>query len=340
MTLTFNPAASLAIASLVMRRRDVLAFLVAVCGATQGALAQTRVYRLAWLSGGAVVPSATYDEFVAAMRELGWSEGRNYTVENLRYDGNSERLRAIADEVVQRKFDLIICAGTPPAVAAKNATGTIPIVFYFLGDPIGAGLVASFARPGGNVTGLGGLGPGIYAKMLELLMEAAPATTRIAMLANSTFSLHAGFAADAQAAARRMKVTLRPVEVRSPEDVDRAFATIGRDKPDALLILGQPFLIGQGARLARMAIEQRLPTMAPFEGVVRDGILMSFGNRLGDDVRRLPYYVDRLLKGAQPGDLPVEQPTRFYLTINAKTARAIGLALPASLLRRADEVIE
>ena len=286
-----------------------------------------------------MVPSATYDEFVAAMRELGWSEGRNYTVENLRYDGNTERLRAIADEAVQRKFDLIICAGTPPAVAAKKATSTIPIVFYFLGDPIGAGLVQSFARPGGNATGLGGLGPGVYAKMLELLKEAAPSIKRITMLVNSTFSLHAGFAADAQAAAVRMKVTLKPVEVRSPEDLDGALATIARDKPDALLILGQPFLIGHGPRLARIAIEQRLPTMVPFDGVVHDGILMSFGSKLVDDVRRIPYYVDRILKGAHPGDLPVEQPTRFYLTINARTAKAIGLALPASLLQRADEVI-
>ena len=323
-----------------MHRRDALAVLLASLAASRAAWAQGKVYRIAWLSGTAVVPGPMYDVFVAAMRDLGWVEGRNYSVDNLLYEGHSERLAVIAADAVARKFDLIICAGTPPTVAAKKATSTIPIVFYFLGDPIGSGVVASFAHPGGNVTGLGGLGPGIYTKMLELLKEAAPKATRVAMLVNSTFSLHAGFVADAEAAARRMRQTLKPVEVRSPDDMDSAFATVKREKPDALLILGQPFLVGQGPRVAKFAIEQRLPTMVPFEGVVNDGILMSYGSRLIDDIRRIPHYVDRILKGTPPGELPVEQPTRFYLTVNLKTAKAIGLMLPASLLSRADVVIE
>jgi len=323
-----------------MHRRDALAVLLASLAASRAAWAQGKVYRIAWLSGTAVVPGPMYDVFVAAMRDLGWVEGRNYSVDNLLYEGHSERLAVIAADAVARKFDLIICAGTPPTVAAKKATSTIPIVFYFLGDPIGSGVVASFAHPGGNVTGLGGLGPGIYTKMLELLKEAAPKATRVAMLVNSTFSLHAGFFADAEAAARLMRLTLRPVEVRSPDDMDSAFATVKREKPDALLILGQPFLVGQGPRVAKFAIEQRLPTMVPFEGVVNDGILMSYGSRLIDDIRRIPHYVDRILKGTSPGELPVEQPTRFYLTVNLKTAKAIGLMLPASLLSRADVVIE
>jgi len=323
-----------------MHRRNALAVLLASLAASRAAWAQGKVYRIAWLSGTAVVPGPMYDVFVAAMRDLGWVEGRNYSVDNLLYEGHSERLAVIAADAVARKFDLIICAGTPPAVAAKKATSTIPIVFYFLGDPIGSGVVASFAHPGGNVTGLGGLGPGIYTKMLELLKEAAPKATRVAMLVNSTFSLHAGFFADAEAAARLMRLTLRPVEVRSPDDMDSAFATVKREKPDALLILGQPFLVGQGPRVAKFAIEQRLPTMVPFEGVVNDGILMSYGSRLIDDIRRIPHYVDRILKGTPPGELPVEQPTRFYLTVNLKTAKAIGLMLPASLLSRADVVIE
>jgi putative ABC transport system substrate-binding protein len=323
-----------------MHRRDALAVLLASLAASRAAWAQGKVYRIAWLSGTAVVPGPMYDVFVAAMRDLGWVEGRNYSVDNLLYEGHSERLAVIAADAVARKFDLIICAGTPPTVAAKKATSTIPIVFYFLGDPIGSGVVASFAHPGGNVTGLGGLGPGIYTKMLELLKEAAPKATRVAMLVNSTFSLHAGFFADAEAAARLMRLTLRPVEVRSPDDMDSAFATVKREKPDALLILGQPFLVGQGPRVAKFAIEQRLPTMVPFEGVVNDGILMSYGSRLIDDIRRIPHYVDRILKGTPPGELPVEQPTRFYLTVNLKTAKAIGLMLPASLLSRADVVIE
>jgi putative ABC transport system substrate-binding protein len=325
-----------------LRRRDTLMFLAASCMTAAAAQAQQagKVYRLAWLSGTPIMSSAVWPEFVAAMRDLGWIEGKNYTVENLRYEGHSERLPALAAEAVERRFDLIICAGTQPTVAAQRATTTVPIVFYFVGDPVGAGLVATLARPGANVTGLGGLGPGVYAKMLELLTEAAPRARRIAILLNSTFSLHAGFAADAESAARAKKLALIPVEVRSPEDIDGAFARIARNKADALLILGQPFLVGQGTRVATMAIDQRLPTMVPYEGVVPDGILMAYGSKLVDDVRRVPHYVDRILKGASPASLPVEQPSRFYLTINLKTAKAIGLAVPVSLLRRADQVIE
>jgi putative tryptophan/tyrosine transport system substrate-binding protein len=324
-----------------MHRRDTLAFILAFCATPlAGHAQQTRVYRIAWLSGTAIAPGGVWSEFIAGMRELGWSEGQNFTVENLRYEGRSERLPALAAEAVERKFDLIICAGTPPAVAARNATTAIPIVFYFVGDPLGTGLVASLARPGGNITGLGGLGAGVYGKMLEVLVEAAPNATRIAMLTNPTFPLHAGFAADAEAAARKLKLTLKSVELRSPEDLDSAFAEIAREKADALLILGQPFLFGQGPRVAGMAIAQRLPAMIPFEQVVHDGILMSFGSKIVDDARRLPYFVDRILKGASPGSLPVEQPSRFYLTINLKTANAIGVSVPRSLLQRADLVIE
>jgi putative ABC transport system substrate-binding protein len=167
-----------------------------------------------------------------------------------------------------------------------------------------------------------------------------PKATRIAMLTNPTFPLHAVYGDDAESTSRSLKVTIRPVELRSPEEIGRAFATIARDNVDALLILGQPFLFGQGERVAKLAMEQRLPAMIAFVEVVRDGVLMSYGSRLIDDVRRLPYYVDRILKGARPADLPVEQPTRFYLTINLKTAKAIGLTVPPSLLQRADQVIE
>jgi putative ABC transport system substrate-binding protein len=323
------------------RRRQTLGLFLAACAARAGAQpASGTTYRLAWLSGSAVIPGPVYNEFVAAMRELGWHEGRHYVVENLRYEGQPDRLPAIAADVVARKFDLIICAGTPPAIAAQRATSTIPIVFYFVGDPVGAGLVATIGRPGRNATGLGGLGVGIYAKMLELLLEAAPKASRIAIVHNPTFSLHTNFRADIATTAQRAKITLLPVELRSADEIDSAMAAIARDKPHALMILGQPFLVAHGARFARFALEHRLPTMVPFEGVVHDGILMSYGSRFIDDVRRVPYYVDRILNGTSPASLPVEQATRFYLTINAKTAKAIGLALPASLLQRADQVVE
>jgi putative ABC transport system substrate-binding protein len=323
------------------RRRQTLRFLLATCATRAGAQPTPGMsYRLAWLSGSAVIPGPVYNEFVTAMRDLGWHEGRHYVAENLRYEGQPDRLPAIAADVVARKFDLIICAGTPPAIAAQRATSTIPIVFYFVGDPVGAGLVATLGRPGRNATGLGGLGVGIYAKMLELLLEAAPKASRIAILLNSTFSLHTSFKADIEAMAQRARITLLPVELRSADEIDSAMAAIVREKPHALMILGQPFLVAHGARFARFGLEHRLPTMVPFEGVVYDGILMSYGSRLIDDVRRVPYYVDRILNGASPANLPVEQATRFYLTINAKTAKAIGLALPASLRERADQVVE
>ena len=324
-----------------MRRRHTLGLILSF-GATS-LFAQSplsRVYRLAWLSGGAIIPSEVWTEFVTAMKALGWIEDRDFTVENLRYGGSTDRLPALAADAVQRKFDLIICAGTPPAVAARDATATIPIVFYFVGDPVGTGLIASLARPGGNVTGLGGLGQGVYGKMLELLIEAVPAAKRIAMITNSAFPAHATFRADAESAARKLNVTLASVELRAPEEVDGAFAAIARENSQALLILGQPFLVALGPRLARLAIDRRLPTIAPFEGVVADGILMSYGGRLIDDVRRLPYYVDRILKGAGPATLPVEQPSRFYLAINLKTAKAIDMTMPPSLLARADRVID
>jgi putative ABC transport system substrate-binding protein len=323
-------------------RRETLLIAMSLCWAPLRAQGQQagKVYHIAWLTSMPMGASPQWTEFVGGMRELGWIEGQNFTIENLFYEGRGERLPALAAEAVQRNVDLIICAGTPPTTAAQNATTTIPILFYYVGDPVGAGLVASLARPGGNLTGLGGLGPGLHAKMLELLKEVVPKATRIAMLTNPTFPNYAAFSAEVESAAQSLKVTLKSVELRSAEELDSAFAAIGRDRFDALLIVGQPFLFREGARVAKMAIEQRLPAMIPFEEIARGGVLMSYGSRLIDDLRRLPHHVDRILKGAKPADLPVEQPTRFYLTINLKTAKAIGLIVPPSLLHRADQVIE
>jgi putative ABC transport system substrate-binding protein len=292
-----------------MRRRDALAFVIATGAAPLALRAQsTKVRRLAWISGAPVAPSDVWSEFLAGMRKYGWDEGKNFTVENLRYGGDSERLAATAAEAARGKFDLIIAAGTPPALAAKSATSTIPIVFYFVGDPIGSGLVANLARPGGNVTGLGGFGAGVYGKMLELLVEAVPKAKRIAMLINPAFPAHATFHADAAAAALRSKVALGPIELRSPADLDSAIAAIVRLRPDALLVLAQPFLFNLGPTLASMAVRQRLPAMSPIEHVTQDGLLMSYGPRIVDDARRVPYFVDRILRGDRPGSLPSSNP--------------------------------
>jgi len=252
-----------------IRRRDTLPFILALCAAPPITRGQQpgKVYRIGWLTSMSMAASQAWTEFVRGMRELGWIEGQNFTIENLFYEGRSERLPAIAAEAVQRKVDLIMCAGTQTTTAAKNATTTIPILFYLVGDPVGSGLVASLARPGGNLTGFGGLGPGVFAKHMELLKEAVPKATRVAMLINPTIPLHTAFGVDAESAAQRLKLTLRPVELRSAEELDSAFAAIARDKVDALLILGQPFLFREGARVAKMAIDQRFPAIVPFEEV-------------------------------------------------------------------------
>ncbi len=294
--------------------------------------------RIGWLSTTPYAGSSAQEPFVKGMRERGWVEGENFAVENLFSGGRNERFPALAAELVQRKVDLIVCAASASTAAAKNATATIPIVFFFVGDPVGYGFVASLARPGGNVTGIGGLALGAQSKHLEMLRELAPKALRIAMFVNP--DLHATLRADIEPAAHRLGITLRAIELRSPDEIDAAFASAARERVDALLIFGQAGLYAHTARLARMAIERRLPTVSPLEEATRDGVLMSYGPRIVDDVQRLPYYVDRILKGARPSELPVEQPTRFYLTINLKTAKALGLTVPQSLLLRADEVIE
>jgi putative ABC transport system substrate-binding protein len=323
------------------RRTFVGAIGAALAGTTVGCGQQPgRVFRLGWLGTSSDEKTPLGEAFNAGMRELGWIEDKNFTVERLLSEGQSERFPALAAELVQRKVDLIVTAGTAPTAAAKNATGTIPIVFHSVGDPVGSGFVASLARPGGNITGLGGLGPGLHTKQLELLKEAVPTIARIAMMTNSAFPLHRVYRAEVEPTARRLGVTVTPVEVRVSEDIDGAFGTIAREKVDGLLILGQPIVFVAREKIARLAIEQRLPAAVVFGELARVGVLMSYGSRLIDDFRRLPYYIDRILKGAKPGELPVEQPTRFYLTINVKTAKAIGLTIPQPLLLRADEVIQ
>ncbi len=323
-------------------RRTTLVLILAACWQPRLALPQParKLARIGWLSSGGLVNTPSLREpFIAAMRERGWIEGQNFTIDELFSEGHNEQLPAMAAELVRRKVDVIVTAGTPPTAAARHATSTIPIVFFFTGDPVGSGFVASLARPGGNVTGLGGLGPG-PAKMLELLREAMPRASRIAILFNSGLRFHATAVAEAEQAARRGGVVLAPVELRAPDELEGVFAAMARERPDAMLVLGQPFMFGQGARLAALALEQQLPAIIPFKEVADAGLLMSYGSRVIDDVRRLPHYIDRILKGTPPGDLPVEQPSRFYLTLNMKTARALGLPSRQSMLQRADEVIQ
>jgi putative tryptophan/tyrosine transport system substrate-binding protein len=297
-----------------------------------------RIYRIGWL--GTTHTDSIWEPFVEGLRERGWIEGRNVAFERLYSEGRNDRFPALAAQMVQRDVDLMVTVGTPPTVAARDATTTIPIVFFSVGDPVGSGLVASFARPGRNLTGMGGLGTGLHVKALELLKDVVPKALRIAMFVNDAFPPHAVLRAEVEPAARRLGVTLVPVQVRVPEDIDIAFATIARDRIDALFILGDPLIHAERVRVAKLALDHRMPAISPFDIATEAGVLMSYGGRLVDDARRVPHYVDRILKGTKPAELPVEQPIRFYLWINLRTAAAIGVTVPPSTLARADQVFQ
>lgn len=323
------------------RRRQLallLAMLLTSRASVQGAQAG-KVYRIGWLSAGPPI-DALWRVFIEGLRERGWVEGRNVSFDILTSEGKSERFAALAAELLVRRVDLIVAAGTPPAVAAARVTTTIPIVFWSVGDPVGAGLVESLARPGRNVTGTGGLGLGLTLKTLEILKEALPKASRIAMFFNDGFQLIVSMRPEIEATARLFGVRLTAIQVRSPEEIDAAFATVARGNFDALFIVGQPFLAAERVRVAKLALESRIPAVSPFNILTEAGLLMSYGSRFVDDLQRVPEFIDRIFKGAKPGDLPVEQPTTYHLVINLRTARLIGVTLPPSMIARADFVIE
>ena len=259
-------------------------------------------------------------------------------------EGKLERLPALAAELVALKVDVIVAAaGTLAALAAKQATKTIPIVFIAVGDPVTSGLVTSLARPGGNVTGLSALSPELTSKWLELLKQAVPAVSRVAFLLQPGAlgeRTEKDILKEADVAARALGVQLQVVEARGPADFDRAFSDMASARAGALMVLSTPMFSSARGRLLDLAAKNRLPTLFTFREYVDAGGLMSYGPNLADLFRRAATYVDKILKGAKPGDLPVEQPTKFELVINLKTAKALGLTIPQSLLLRADEVIQ
>ncbi len=273
--------------------------------------------------------------------DLGYAEGRNMVIETRSADLKLERLPDLAVELVRLRVDVIMTSSTPAAQAAKAATATIPIVMVTGGDPVGSGLVASLARPGGNVTGLTHLaGPEMQVKLLELLREVAPKTARLGILTNQSIAPEAHGLALMRAPARALGLTLVTMDVRTPDEFDPAFAAMIRDYVDALFAFESPMNVQNRQRITDFASRRRLPTVFGNPDFVAAGGLMSYGPDFGDLYRRAPSYVDKILKGVKPGDLPVEQPTKFELVINLKTAKALGLTIPSSLLQRADQVIE
>ncbi|MGI8895900.1 MAG: ABC transporter substrate-binding protein [Casimicrobiaceae bacterium] len=322
---------------MTMRRRDLLSLPLGMFP-TWLAAQSAKVYRIGWLSAGPPI-DALWKVFIDGLRDRGWIEGKNVAFDFRASEGRDERFPTLRAELVQRRVDLIVTGGTPPTVAAAKVTTTIPIVFWSVGDPVGLGLVESLARPGRNLTGTGALGPA-HAKMLELLKEVFPKATRIAMFFNDAFPLLVSQRPQIDAMARRLGVELTAIQVRGPEDIERAFGTVAHGKFDALFIVGQPFLAAERVRLAKLALETRIPAISPFNVATEAGLLMSYGSRFVDDMRRLPDYIDRIFKGAKPGDLPVEQPTTFHFVINLRTAKAIGVVVPPAMVARADQLIQ
>jgi putative ABC transport system substrate-binding protein len=327
------------------RRRFLLTSLAGVLAAPLAAGAQmgtAKVYRVGYL--GSTAASANprgLEAFRHQLHELGWLEGQNIVIEYRYADGRFERLPALAAELVGHKVDVMVAVPTPAAVAAKKATGTIPIVIVGVGDPVMLGLIASLARPGGNVTGLS-LTPDLhtFGKGLELLREAVSQVRRVAVLANPDNQASALSISNVRGAARSLGLHIQLVEVRVPDRLERAFVAMTKERADALLILADPVFFEHRAQLVDLAARNRLPTAYGLREHVEAGGLMSYGPSLSDLYRRAAIYVDKILRGAQPADLPVEQPTKFELVINLKTAKALGLTIPPSLLARADQVIE
>ena len=280
------------------------------------------------------------EAFREGLRQLGYVEGRNLIITYQWAWGNQERFGVLAGELVRLKPDVILTAGTPGTLAAKQATQSIPIVTAVAGDPVASGLVASLAKPGGNVTGLAGLTPELEGKRLELFKEVVPKLSRVAVLLNPANPFTTIAWKETQSAAKALGVKLQPVEARDPNDLDRAFATIKAARPQGLILIADRFLLIYRAPIVEFMTKNRLPGMFPFREFAREGGLMAYGPDYTDMYRRAAVYVDKILKGAKPADLPVEQPMRFELVLNMKTAKALGLKIPQSVLIRADQVIE
>ena len=283
-------------------------------------------------------------EWVAAfdqgLAESGWHNGRNITVEHRSADGHFDRLPAPVAELIDLKVDLIVALSAPETAAARKATETIPIVFVVHGDPIFTGDIQSLAHPGGNITGLCQMHPELSAKQLDLLKQVAPTTSRVAVVWNATVSTKLSDWQQLRPAAQLLGLQLQSVEVHAPEDFEKAFNAIREQHPDAMLTLGDPLTATMRAPLASFALKESLPAMFTHRQFVEVGGLMSYGANFPDLFRRAAGYVDKILKGASPAELPVQQPVKFELFLNLTTAKALGLAIPSVVLQTADQIIE
>jgi putative tryptophan/tyrosine transport system substrate-binding protein len=328
----------------MMNRRTVIlalgGTLIAVPFVTH-AQKPAKVWRIGFLSGGPrPADGAPPAAFRQALEELGYIDGKNVTYVGRWAEANSERLPGFAAELVGLDVDVLLTTGGPASEAAKKATSTIPIVFVAPGDAAATGLVTSLARPGGNITGISDPATELSAKRLGLLKEAVPSATRVAVIWNASDRAMTLRYGEVEKAARVLRVTVQPLGVREPDDIDAALSTMARERPDALFLVSDALTNINRKRILDFAAAHHIPAMYEFSFYVRDGGLMSYGPTLDDMNRRAAIYVDRIFKGAKPGELPVEQPTRYYLLFNLKTAKTLDLTIPQPLLLRADEVIQ
>jgi putative tryptophan/tyrosine transport system substrate-binding protein len=319
---------------------SVVAFLLAVSGAVAQAQQPAKVPRIGFLiATSQSVSSARIEAFRQGLRELGYIEGKNIVIEWRSAEGKLDRLSALAAELVHFNVDVIVTAGPADTRAAKEATRTIPIVMAWDNDPVGSGFVASLARPGRNITGLSTLAPELSGKQLELLKEIVSKLSRLAVLGSSAEPGNAQSLKEVELAAGAFKVQLQYLDLLSPKDIETAFRTAGQRGADAGLVLPSPVSAFHRAEIGDLAVKSRLPVIYWRSDFVEAGGLMSYGTSFTDLYRRAATYVDKILKGAKPADLPVEQPTKFEFIINLKAAKQIGLTIPPNVLARADRVI-
>ena len=324
-----------------MRRREFITLVGSAVAWPLGAHAQQKIPRIGFMGNStAALETNLVDAFREGLRELGYEEGRNIAIEYRWADGNYDRFPTLAEELIAARVDAIVTAGTPAALAVKRATTTVPLVMVAVGDPIGTGLVSSLARPGGNLTGLSSIAPDLEGKRLQLLREVLPALSHVAMFVNSLNPFHVSSMKQARAAAQAMGIKLQLHDIPKSEDLDDAFAAIRKERPDALLILADRVFLHNRQRMMDFTNEQRLPNINAYKELVEVGGLMSYGPSYEDMHKRAAIYVDKILKGTKPADLPIEQPSKFTFIVNLKAAKALGVTVPSQLLGLADQLIE
>jgi putative tryptophan/tyrosine transport system substrate-binding protein len=315
------------------------AILFAICSFSE-AQEPKKVPRIGYLALTAAANHVRANAFRQQLRRLGYAEGKDILIDYRYAEGNLDHLRELADELARLKVNLIVSGGPAPTRAAKAATATIPIVMTQDPDPVGNGFVASLARPGGNITGLSTHAPEISGKQLEILKEVVPKFLQVAVLGTSTIPGHALSLRQIELAAEALKIQLQYLDVVTPKDTETAFRAISKGRAEALIVLGGAVLGSERTRILEFAVKRRLPAIYTGPTISDAGGLMSYGVSVTDLTRRAAIYVDKILKGAKPADLPVEQPTKFELVINLKTAKQIGLTIPPNVLARADRVIK